>query len=66
MPKKSKPKAAVLLAQVAWQAEDIQTLRPEWSDDKCNEWLDANEDDIQCAMIERGWAVIEHLLPEED
>ena len=56
----------VLLAQVAWQAADIQTLCPEWSDEKCNEWLDANEDSIQDAMIAAGWEIIESLLPGEE
>ena len=66
MPKRSKPKQPVLLAQVAWQAGDIQTLRPDWSDEKCNEWLDENEGYIQQAMIETGWEAIEHLLAGED
>jgi hypothetical protein len=56
----------VLLAQVAWMAGDIQTLRPEWSDEKCNEWLDDNEDYIQQAMIETGWEAIENLLAGEE
>lgn len=55
----------VLLAQVAWQADDIQQLRSDWSDEKCNEWLEDNEDYIQQAMIETGWAAIESLLAGE-
>lgn len=62
----AKPKVPVLLAQVAWMAGDIQTLRPEWSDEKCNEWLEENEDYIQQAMIETGWEAIENLLAGEE
>lgn len=61
----AKPRAPVLLAQVAWQADDIQQLRSDWSDEKCNEWLEDNEDYIQQAMIETGWAAIESLLAGE-
>ncbi len=50
------------LAEVSWCADDIRALRPNWDDAKCNAFLDANEDDIQCAMIERGWDAIRDLL----
>lgn len=53
-------------AQVAWRAEDIKTLRPDWTDDECNDFLMRNEDAIQRAMIERGWEAISDLLSWED
>jgi hypothetical protein len=53
-------------AHVAWTAEDIQTLRPGWSDEECIVWLENNEDLIQCRMIERGWDVIHDLLRWEE
>lgn len=53
-------------ATVSWCAGDIQTLRPNWSDEKCNEFLMDNEDYIQCAMIECGWTAIENLLPAKE
>lgn len=49
-------------AKVVWTANDIETLRPNWSPEKCEEWLVANEDPIQEAMAERGWLAIETLL----
>ena len=49
-------------AKVSWCADDIRTLRPYWSDEKCNEFLASQEDDIQCAMIKHGWDVIKDLL----
>lgn len=53
-------------AEVSWCAEDIKTLRPDWSDEKCNEFLMDNEDNIQCSMIEHGWTAIESLLPPKE
>lgn len=53
-------------AQVSWCAEDIQSLRPNWSLDQCDEFLMDNEDDIQCAMIERGWDAISDLIRWEE
>jgi hypothetical protein len=50
------------LASVAWHADDIRTLRPDWDDERCNAFLEDNGDYIQDAMIERGWEAIESLL----
>lgn len=53
-------------ATVSWCADDIKSLRPDWTDEKCNEFLMDNEDDIQCAMIERGWDAIADLIRWEE
>lgn len=53
-------------AEVTWCAEDIQELRPDWDDARCDAFLSENEDDIQCAMIERGWDAIRDLLRWEE
>ena len=53
-------------AAVSWCAEDIKEFRPEWDDARCNAFLLDNEDDIQCAMIERGWDAISDLLRWEE
>jgi hypothetical protein len=53
-------------AEVAWTAEDLQTLRPNWSDEQCEEWLDRNEDYIQTRLIELGWEVMESLLSGDE
>lgn len=53
-------------AEVSWCAEDIRGLRPDWDDERCNHFLMDNEDDIQCAMIERGWDAIRDLLRWEE
>jgi len=43
-------------------AEDIETLRPDWTLEQCKEWLDDNQKHIVDRSIEYGWAVIETLL----
>jgi len=53
-------------AKVAWVIEDILSLRPEWSDEKAEEWLSSNEKYIQEIMVERGWEAIDGLLPAKE
>ena len=53
------------LAAVTWHAEDVQTLKPNWSLEKCNEWLEDNERHMQDRLIELGWEVIDALLINE-
>ena len=50
------------MAKGSWGAEDIQTLRPEWSVAKCERFLDEYEDLLQSRMIEMGWDVIQDAL----
>lgn len=52
-------------ATVTWTAEDVQTLRPNWTLEKCAEWLDSNERYVQDRLVELGWEVIESLLGSE-
>jgi hypothetical protein len=54
------------LATVTWTAEDVQSLRPDWTTDKCEEFLEDNERRIQDRLIELGWEVIETLLGEDE
>lgn len=49
-------------ARVLWRVADLESLRPEWSDEQCHEFLEDNEEEIREAMIERGWEAIEYLL----
>lgn len=52
-------------ADLRWSAEDVQTLRPDWSLERCENWLIANEKYIRDRLCELGWDVIETLLPRE-
>lgn len=56
--------AAKEYAKVVWTANDIQTLKEDWSDTECEEWLQNNQKHIQSRLVELGWQVIEDLLAE--
>lgn len=62
----SKEKDENQYAKVVWLAGDVQSLRPEWSEDQCKQWLAENEGTIQDRMVEIGWEVIEDLLGYDD
>ena len=51
---------------IAWSAEDVQSLRPRWTIERCQNWLDGNGKYIVDREIELGWDVIETLLPSDD
>jgi len=53
-------------AQIGWSTYDIRSVRPDWDDERCVKFLTDNEDDIQCAMVERGWEVIRDLIRWEE
>ena len=59
-------KKAVEFAGTYWTYEDIQDRKPDWSRDKCEEFLQEIEDDIRDRMIERGWEVIDNALAEHE
>jgi hypothetical protein len=53
-------------AEVSWCAEDIKTLRPDWTDEQCVEFLEENEDAIQVGMIARGWYELEDIIKRKE
>ena len=53
-------------AKVVWQAGDVQSIRPNWSDERAEQWLADNQRHIQDRLVELGWEVIEDLLGDED
>jgi hypothetical protein len=53
-------------AHVSWCVGDVLALRPEWNEEQAEEWLLNNEKYIQEGMVERGWNVMENLLPSEE
>jgi hypothetical protein len=56
----------VTYADVSWAVEDITSLRPDWSDEKAEDFLCANQNRLRDRTIELGWEVIECLLPIEE
>ena len=47
---------------ITWLWGDIQSLRPTWTQEQCEEWLDDHWRSIQDRSIEMGWDVIADLL----
>lgn len=52
-------------AKVVWRAEDVKSINGAWSLEKCEEWLQNNEDHIEERLIELGWEVMGALLSME-
>lgn len=52
-------------AEVTWRAEDVSTIKPEWTMEKCEEWLQDHENRIQDRLTELGWEVLDSLLMME-
>jgi hypothetical protein len=53
-------------ATVTWTAYDVQSLRPSWTLEKAEEFLESNDRRIQDRLIELGWGVIEELITEDE
>jgi hypothetical protein len=53
-------------AKVVWRAEDVKSINGAWSLEKCEEWLQDNEDRIEERLIELGWEVMGALLSMEN
>lgn len=53
-------------AVVYWRAEDVKTIKPNWSIEKCEEWLSDYEGKIQDRITELGWEVLDAFLMMED
>ena len=51
---------------IKWSAEDVQQLKPEWSLEKCQSWLDGNNRHLADRLIETGWEVLESFVSEEE
>ena len=53
-------------AVVTWRAEDVQSIKRDWSLPRCEEWLEDNEDNMKDRLTELGWEVMGALLMMED
>jgi hypothetical protein len=42
-------------------AGDVHSIKPSWSMEKCEEWLETNQKYIQERLVEVGFEVIEDL-----
>jgi hypothetical protein len=50
---------------IKWTIEDIKNVKPEWSDDKCEEFLSSIEDGLQDKCIEAGNNYIDWCIANE-
>jgi hypothetical protein len=53
-------------AIVTWRAEDVQSIKKDWSLARCEEWLEDNEDNLDDRLTELGWEVLDAFLMTED
>ena len=53
-------------AKMCWYPGDIQTLKPDWTLEQCEKWLQDNQKYIKDRLCELGFEVIEDLLPIKD
>ena len=52
-------------AKVEWTADDVKSIRMDWSMERCEEELHGIEKRLQERTIELGWDVMDDLLPTE-
>jgi len=54
-------------AKVVWRAEDVQSLPrcKHWSLEKCEEWLQDNDENIKDRLTELGWEVLDAFVNME-
>jgi hypothetical protein len=51
--------------QASWCWRDIQTLRPDWSRERCEKFLEKYQDKLIDSMVEDGWHFLHHAMEEE-
>jgi hypothetical protein len=47
---------------ITWSWEDLESLRPDWSEDKCKESFDKVRKTLHDRSIEEGWDILRDLL----
>ncbi len=53
-------------AEVTWRAEDVKAINGAWTLERCEEWLQDNEEHIAERLTELGWEVLDAFLMTED
>jgi hypothetical protein len=59
-------KLSNIYCYTAWTPEDIQTLKPEWDLNRCENFLEDNEQKIVDRIVEASWEVMESFLDLEN
>jgi hypothetical protein len=50
------------LAVIVWGAEDVESIRPDWTDEQCAEGLLNVRTQFQDRCVEQGWDTLDNLL----
>ncbi len=53
------------MVEIRWSWQDVQSLRPDWSQEKCEETLDTIAKGLHDRSIELGWEIMETLIEME-
>jgi hypothetical protein len=51
---------------IKWSWEDVQSLRPGWSQEQCDEMLDTIAKGLHERSVELGWEIMEILIGIEE
>jgi len=47
---------------ISWNWEDIQSIRPDYTQEQCEEMMDKVEKTLIDRSIEEGWDILEDLI----
>ena len=47
---------------IKWSLDDIKSLRPKWSDEKCQKFIDTNWESFKQESVAQGWEIWESIL----
>ena len=51
-------------AIVRWMIDDVQTRRPDWTEEQCKTWLEKNERALEDMLTEYGNGCLDQMLEE--
>ena len=51
---------------IVWCWDDVQTLRPDWSEEQCQTALDSIRKGLQDRSVELGWDIMDILLDDSE
>ena len=50
--------------EVSWCWKDVKNLKPGWSKEKCEEFLEEHDSKLSQTQVEQGWYFIELSLAD--
>ena len=52
--------------KIVWTPDDVNCLRPDWTEEQCLDWLSDNWRRIEERSVELGWEVMQDLMDSAD